>query len=70
MSKAKPAAQAIGSSLVAVLYHGPAGQTSPSLGVLEPGVNYQVAEDFAAYLCERHPDYWRMPTPVSAATEE
>ncbi|MDP2319565.1 MAG: hypothetical protein Q8O42_09545 [Acidobacteriota bacterium] len=42
-------------------YVGPAGQTSPVFGALEPGKLYTTADaTFAAYLAEKHPDYWQL----------
>lgn len=42
-------------------YVGPAGQTSPVFGELTPGTFYTTADaTFAAYLAEKHPDYWQL----------
>lgn len=42
-------------------YVGPEGQTSPVFGALERGKTYTTADaTFAAYLAEKHPDYWQL----------
>lgn len=65
MSKEKTSAKE--NALVSVLYHGPVGQSSVQFGVLEPGKPYHMDVDYAAYLCERHPDYWKRPDPPPVA---
>lgn len=54
-----PAAEAAPSATLR--YVGPSGQTSPVFGDLEPGRTYTTADaTFAAYLAEKHPDYWQL----------
>lgn len=40
-------------------YVGPEGQTSPVFGELVPGRIYTADATFAAYLADKHPDYWQ-----------
>ena len=57
-TSASPAAAAAASATLR--YVGPSGQTSPVFGDLEPGRTYTTADaTFAAYLAEKHPDYWQ-----------
>jgi hypothetical protein len=48
-------------------YIGPAGQTSPVLGLLSVGARFQVNALFAAYLVAQHPDVWTRPSEPAAA---
>lgn len=55
------AAAGAAATSASLTYVGPAGQTSPVFGVLEPGKLYTTADaTFAAYLAEKHPDYWQL----------
>lgn len=60
---------------VAIIWTGPSGQVWPYKDEqleLVAGQRYQVDADFAAYLCEAHPDHWQRPavkTPPQAAKE-
>jgi hypothetical protein len=58
----KPTSPAAAAAASATLrYVGPSGQTSPVFGELEPGRTYTTADaTFAAYLAEKHPDYWQL----------
>lgn len=53
-------------ALATLVYIGPAGQESPTLGPLVAGQRYQIDAALAAYLCEQHPEYWTRPAPLSA----
>ena len=48
---------------ITLVYHGPSGQESSMFGRLEPGQYYEADASFAAYLCQRHPEYWAVPSP-------
>jgi hypothetical protein len=55
-----PAADAAPSA-VTLRYVGPEGHMSPVFGELVPDRTYTTADaSFAAYLAEKHPEYWQL----------
>jgi hypothetical protein len=61
------------STIATLEYVGPDGHESEHFGgLLVAGRRYQCEADLAAYLSERHPEFWRLhrPAPVPAVAAE